>query len=93
MVSEDFKKQIKGYVLTTARIWYYYPDYPEIINDNWLLWQEYDMLPELPVFNKYLSRWGRSDGINTQIAFVQVMHNRLIKPAEVRAINGEFRLH
>ena len=93
MVSEDFKKQIKGYVLTTARVWYYYPDFPQIISENWLLWQDYDLLPELPALNSYLGKGGRSDGIHTQIAFVQVMHNRLIKPAELRAVGGEFRLH
>ena len=90
MVSEDFKKQVNGFGLTTARFWYTHPDYPDIINPHWLLWQEYDLCPKFPALFKYLQHLQTLDG---KPAIVQVSHSRLIKPAEIRAVNGEFRLH
>ena len=45
MVSDDFRKQVSGYGLTTAHILYRRPDH------RWLLqsyvWQNYDLFPEL----------------------------------------------
>lgn len=90
-VSADFKKQLKGYGLTTAKIWYFNPDNPHVINGNWLLWQEYDICPEFPELREYLSKWGTT--IETKIACVFVAHSRLIKPAEIRSVDGVFRLH
>jgi uncharacterized protein Usg len=46
MVSEDFRKQVSGYGLTTAHILYRRPDH------RWLLqsyvWQNYDLFPNFP---------------------------------------------
>jgi uncharacterized protein Usg len=65
-VSDDFRKQVAGYGLTTAEILYRRPD------RRWLLqsyvWQNYDLFPKFA-------------------------HSRLIKPAELRAVDGVFRLH
>jgi uncharacterized protein Usg len=33
------------------------------------------------------------DKLDGPLHSVQVAHSRLIKPAELRAVNGEFRLH
>jgi uncharacterized protein Usg len=89
MVSEDFRRQLQGYGLTTARILYQRPDH------RWLLqsyvWQDYDMWPEFPQLQKFLTFW--QDQLDGPLHSVTVAHARLIRPAEIRPIGGEFRLH
>ena len=89
MVSEDFKRQLGGYGLTTAHIFYRRPDHP------WLLqryvWQEYDLCPNFPELQRFLVFWRKS--LDGMLHSVTVAHSRLIKPAEINAIDGEFRLH
>ncbi len=89
MASKDFQRQLSGYGLTTAQILYRRPDHP------WLLqayvWQEYDLCPHFPELQGFLTFWQKSlEGI---LHSVTVAHSRLIKPAELRAFDGEFRLH
>jgi uncharacterized protein Usg len=89
MVSEDFRKQVSGYGLTTAHILYRRPDH------RWLLqsyiWQNYDLFPEFPELHRFLDFW--KEKLEGPLHSVRVAHCKLIKPAELRAINGEFRLH
>jgi len=46
LVSDDFRKQVSGFGLTTAHILYRRPDH------KWLLqsyvWQAYDLFPKFP---------------------------------------------
>ena len=87
--SRDFRRQLEGYGLTTANILYRRPDH------RWLLqtyiWQEYDLCPEFPELNKFLNFW--LEKLEGPLHSVTVAHARLIKPAEIKAIDGEFRLH
>jgi hypothetical protein len=53
--------------------------------------QKYDLFPKLPVLNRFLAFW--LENLEGPLHSVTVAHSRLIKPAEIRAINGEFRLH
>jgi uncharacterized protein Usg len=89
MISQDFKKQLEGYGLTTAQILYRRPDY------NWLLqtyvWQAYDMFPEFPELHRFLDFW--QEKLEGPLHSVQVAHCKLIKPAELTPVNGEFVLH
>jgi uncharacterized protein Usg len=89
MISVDFEKQVKGYGLTTAQILYRRPDH------HWLLqtyvWQAYDLFPEFPELQRFLSFWQQK--LEGPLHSVTVAHCKLIKPAELRAIGGEFRLH
>jgi uncharacterized protein Usg len=89
MVSKDFRRQLEGYGLTTARIFYRRPDH------LWLLqtyvWQDYDLFPNFPTLQKFLDFWQKS--LDGPVHSVMVAHSRLIKPAELRSIDGEFRLH
>src|ERR1700676_5055068 len=88
-VSNDFRRQLDGYGLTTANILYRRPDH------QWLLqtyvWQDYDLCPNFPALNKFLNFW--LERLEGPLHSVTVAHARLIKPAEIRAIDGEFRLH
>ena len=89
LASKDFQKQIGGYGLTTAEILYRRPDHP------WLLqayvWQNYHLFPKFPELQRFLAFW--VEKLEGPLHSVMVAHSRLIKPAELRAIGGEFRLH
>jgi len=89
MASKDFRRQLDGYGLTTAEIMYWRPD------RRWLLqtyvWQEYDICPSFPELNKFLDFWVRS--LDGPLHSVKVAHAKLIKPTEIRAIDGEFRMN
>src|SRR3979490_601375 len=88
-VSKDFRKQVLGYGLTTAEIVYRRPD------RHWLLqtyvWQDYDMFPNFPALKDFLAFWEKS--LEGPLFAVTVAHSKLIKPAELHAIDGVIRLH
>jgi len=89
MSSRDLQRQLNGYGLTTACILYRRPDHPWLLQTY--VWQEYDLCPNFPELQGFLRFWQRSlEGI---LHSVTVAHSRLIKPAELRAVDGEFRLH
>lgn len=89
MVSSDFKKQLAGYGLTTAEILYRRPDH------HWLLqsyvWQNYDLFPNFPALNGFLEFWKAK--LEGPLYAVTVAHSKLIKPAELKSVDGHFRLH
>jgi uncharacterized protein Usg len=80
MVSEDFRKQVSGYGLTTAHILYRRPDH------RWLLqsyvWQDYDLFPEFPELQRFLTFW--MEKLEGPLHSVRVAHCKLIKPAELQ---------
>jgi uncharacterized protein Usg len=89
LASKDFQKQLGGYGLTTAQILYRRPDH------QWLLqtyvWQNYDLFPKFPELQRFLAFW--VEKLEGPLHSVTVAHSRLIKPAELRAIGREFKLH
>ena len=89
MVSNDFKRQVNGYGLTTAHIFYRRPDH------LWLLqtyvWQDYDLWPNFPMLQGFLQFWQRQ--LEGPLHSVTVAHSRLVAPAELRAVDGVFRLN
>jgi uncharacterized protein Usg len=88
-VSKDFRKQVLGYGLTTAEIVYRRPD------RQWLLqtyvWQDYDLFPSFPALHDFLAFWEKS--LEGPLFAVTVAHSKLIKPTELRTIEGVLRLH
>ena len=89
MAATHFQRQLNGYGLTTAQILYRRPDHPWLLQTY--VWQEYDLCPNFPELQGFLRFWQRSlEGI---LHSVTVAHSRLIKPAELKAIGGEFKLH
>lgn len=89
MVSEGFRKQLAGYGLTTAHILYRMPDHQSVLQTY--VWQDYDLFPKFPVLHKFLAFW--LEKLDGPLHSVTVAHARLIKPAEINALDGEFRLH
>ncbi len=89
MVSVDFRRQLEGFGLTTANILYRLPDHPGILQN--IIRQQHDVHPHFPELRKFLDFWSRElDGL---LHSVTVAHCQLIKPAEFKAVDGEFRLN
>ena len=89
MVTQDFIRQLAGYGLTTAQILYRRPDHPWLLQTY--IWQNYDLCPDFPELNDFLKFWQKSlEGV---LHSVTVAHAKLIKPAEIRAVDGIIRLH
>lgn len=88
-VSDDFRKQLLGYGMTTAQILYRMPDHPSLLQTY--VWQDYDMFPKFPALKDFLAFW--QEKLDGPLHSVTVAHSKLIKPAELRAVAGVFRLH
>ena len=89
LASPEFRKQMEGYGLTTAEILYRLPDHPALLQSY--IWQDYDLFPDFPVLKGFLDFWRRT--LDGPLFKVTVGHCRLIRPAELRALDAEFRLH
>jgi uncharacterized protein Usg len=89
MAETGFAKQLLGYGLTTANIFYRMPDHPAILQNY--IWQDYDLHPHFPELKKFLDFW--SAKLDGAIHSVTIAHQGLIKPAEVKLIGSEFKLH
>ena len=89
VVSDDFRKQVLGYGLTTAQILYRMPDHKSLLQTY--VWQNYDLFPKFPVLSKFLAFWQRE--LEGPLFSVTVSHAKLIKPSDFQAVSGEFYLH
>ena len=85
----DFRRQLSGYGLTTAQILYRRPDHPWLLQTY--IWQEYDLCPDFPELRGFLTFWRKS--LHGILHSVMVAHTRLIRPAEIRAIDSDFKLN
>jgi len=89
MASQDFRRQLAGYGLTTAHIYYRRPDHPWLLQSY--VWQEYDLAPKFPVLLEFLDFWKRE--LDGPLHSVTVAHSQLVKPAEFRSVEGILTLH
>src|SRR5262245_5641281 len=89
LASRDFRRQLEGYGLTTAQILYRLPDHPSLLQTY--VWQDYDLCPRFPALNRFLA--SSLETLQGPLHSFTVAHARLIRPTEIRSINGEFRLH
>lgn len=85
----DFRLQVAGYSLTTAEILYRLPDHPTLLQS--FIWQEYDVHPRFPRLKGFLDFWTRN--LEGSLFRVTVAHKKLITPAEVKLIAGDYRLN
>lgn len=88
-VSEDFRRQLDGYSLTTAEILYRMPDAQSLLQTY--VWQDYDLAPEFPELRGFLDFWTRE--LDGPLHSVRVCHAKLIKPAEFRFADHEITVH
>ncbi len=89
MADKQFTDQLKGFSLTTAEILYRFPDHPSLLQS--FVWQEYDVSPRFPKLLRFLAYWNRN--LDGKLYRVHIAHAALIKPAELKMIDGEFRLN
>ncbi len=85
----DLARQLSGYGLTTANVLYYLPEQPRLIQS--FVWQFYDVAPEHPRLERFLDYWRRE--IEAAIHSVEIAHQRLVRPSEVRLAAYEGRLN
>ena len=83
----ELAAQLAGYSLTTAEILYRLPDHPSLLQSY--IWQDYDLSPVFPKLKGFLDFWAAK--IEGRLFKVTVAHSQLIKPAELRLVNAEFR--
>jgi uncharacterized protein Usg len=89
MIDRDFQAQVAGYSLTTAEILYRLPDHPSLLQT--FVWQEYDVHPRFPRLKGFLDFWTRN--LEGKLYRITVAHRKLITPAEVKLIGGDYRLN
>lgn len=83
----SLERQLAGFSLTTAEIFYRLPDHQAIIQSY--VWQDWDQAPDFPVLEQFLEFWRKE--IEGPLHSVNVMCRRMIAPGEWRAINFEMR--
>jgi uncharacterized protein Usg len=89
MASSDFVNALKGYSLTTAEILYRLPDHPSLLQTY--VWQDYDLHPKFPKLRGFLEFWETK--LDGKLYRVRVAHSHLIKPSEIKLIDGQFKLN
>ncbi|MGI9426617.1 MAG: usg protein [Hyphomicrobiaceae bacterium] len=89
MRSLELANQLRGLSLTTTEVLYRMPDHPSLLQS--FVWQCYDEHPRFPRINRFLAHW--VEHIEARLHSVRVAHKGLISPAELRWVEGEFRLH
>jgi uncharacterized protein Usg len=75
--------------LLTAEILYGMPDYPDILQT--LIWQTHDQSPTFPRLIKFVGFW--MSEIKAPLISITVAHASLIKPHELRVVNGQILLN
>ena len=81
--------QLRDYRLTTAEIFYHFPDHPRLLQS--FIWQEYDLAPGYPVLRKFLDFW--ESNIEGRLHSVMVATVPLLKPVGIRLVDACFELH
>lgn len=89
MANHEMNAMLRGFSLTTAEILYRMPDHPALLQSY--IWQEYDLHPRFPKLKSFLDFWSKN--LEGQLFRVRVAHSRLIKPAELRLVESELKIH
>lgn len=87
--ASEVELMLKGYGLTTARIFYRLPDFRRVLNE--FIWQQYDQSPDFPGLFKFIDFWQAK--IEGPLHSVVYTHRKLIRPGEWRNVVGEFKFH
>lgn len=85
---KELELQLLGYRLTTAEIIYHLPDHPSVLQS--FIWQTLDISPDFPVLRRFVDFWRRS--LDGKLHSIRVADTPLIKAAEFRLFDSEFRL-
>jgi len=77
--------QLNDRVLTTAEILYYFPDYPDLLQQY--IWQDYDRAPQFPSLYKFIQFWNKN--LDGKLHSVRVTNAGLIVPDQMRLLSFE----
>ncbi len=77
--------QLQGFRLTTAQIYYYFPDYPKLIQE--FLWQDYDVAPRFPKLHNFLDFWKKD--IDGTLHSVYVANQRLVTVGNLKSFDAQ----
>ena len=89
MIDRGFAEQLQGFSLTTAEILYRMPDHPSLLQTY--IWQDYDQHPNFPKLYGFLNFW--TENLDGPLYRIGVAHRKLISPAELQMVDGEFVLN
>ena len=84
----DFVRELQGYRLTTAQIFYHMPDHPRLLQE--FIWQHYDLAPKFPILHKFLDFWAHE--IDGTLHSVYVAKKEIIGPTDNRFYDVELTL-
>lgn len=87
-ITQAVVPEIEGYGLTTAQIIYRVPDHLRLLQE--FVWQDYDLFPQFPELNKFLTFWEKK--LDGPLHSVTVAHALLIHPADLTQRYGTYRL-
>lgn len=88
-IDMDFRQRLSGAGLLTTQVLYHLPDHPGLLQT--FVWQTLDTAPGFPRLARFLEHW-RTE-IEAMIHSIRIAHSDWVGPAELRAIDGEFRLN
>ena len=80
---------LTDYRLTTAEIFYHFPDHPRLIQSY--VWQELDLAPKFPELQKFLGFW--EDALEGKLHSVSVTSVDNIHPSEFLWRGRSLTLH
>ncbi|MCS6987343.1 MAG: usg protein [Sphingomonadaceae bacterium] len=86
---EELARRLAGEGLLTAEISYWLPDHPSVLQI--FVWQTLDRAPTFPALHRFLDHWRRE--IEATIHQIRIAHSTLLKPTEVRLVDGILHLH
>ncbi|GLU28577.1 Usg family protein [Brucella sp. NBRC 12950] len=84
-----FERQLAGYGLTTAKLFYHMPDHPHLL--QLFVWQDYDIAPDFPVLHHFIEYW--KEKIDGPLHSVVYVHCKLLGPSDWKHLQGEMLLH
>jgi uncharacterized protein Usg len=88
-MDKSFVAQLDDYRITSAEILYWLPDHKHILQSY--IWQELDLHPHFPNLTRFLDFWERN--LDGKLHRIKVASAALIKPAELKFVNHQLRLH
>lgn len=89
LVVTPFQKQLKGYRLTIAHIFYHMPDHPAFLQE--FIWQDLDLAPDFPTLRRFLAFWNRT--LDGKLHSVRICSRELISDFEIAHLGHEFNLN
>ncbi|WP_200372082.1 Usg family protein [Rhodovibrio salinarum] len=81
-------KQLDGYRLTVAEIFYRLPDHPSLLQT--FIWQDYDLIPKYPVLHGFLTFW--RENLDGELHSVRVASRELVAPDDIRVVDAHYTL-